>query len=581
LILSGLCAVSVGIIAAVWIGTRGRNNSSVYVARPAGTLTFSKDVAPIVFEHCAGCHRPGQSAPFALLNYAEVSKHRKDVAEVTARRYMPPWLPEPGCGDFVGARLLSADQIGMIQQWVAEGGVEGNPADLPPLPKWRDDWQLGKPDLVVTMAEPYTLSAEGKDVYRNFVVPIPLARDRYVAAVEFRPGNPRIVHHAFLRLDRTRESRQWDARDPEPGFSGIHAPPGAQPPAGHFLSWQPGKRVSREPDGLSWLLATNTDLVMQLHMRTTGKPEQIRSIAGFYFTDQPPTNTPTKIWLLSYDIDIPAGATDYVVKDSYVLPADLDVLAVLPHTHYLGKELRGYAILPNGAQQWLVHIKQWDFNWQGDYRYARPVFLPKGTTINMEYHYDNSARNIRNPHQPPQRVRYGVQSTDEMAELWLQVLCHNTNDLETISRDYGQRLIRDQIAYSDYRLRNNPRDTVALTELGRISMIRGQFAEAVKQFRAALDSNSDADEPHYYLGLIYRAQNRLAEARAEFETALGLNPDNFKAHGNLGVIFAQQGNLELAESHLRSALRINPDDALARECLEELNQRKASLPDKK
>jgi Flp pilus assembly protein TadD len=199
----------------------------------------------------------------------------------------------------------------------------------------------------------------------------------------------------------------------------------------------------------------------------------------------------------------------------------------------------------------------------------------------MEYHYDNSARNIRNPHQPPQRVRYGVQSTDEMAELWLQVLCHNTNDLETISRDYGQRLIRDQIAYSDYRLRNNPRDTVALTELGRISMIRGQFAEAVKQFRAALDSNSDADEPHYYLGLIYRAQNRLAEARAEFETALGLNPDNFKAHGNLGVIFAQQGNLELAESHLRSALRINPDDALARECLEELNQRKASLPDKK
>ncbi len=564
LVVFGLCAVATGTVAVAW------------AARPAGTLTFTRDIAPIVFEHCAGCHRPGQSAPFTLLSYQDARKHRKEIAEVIARRYMPPWLPEPGYGDFADARLLSAGQIGMIEEWIAEGGVEGNPADLPPLPKWRDDWQLGEPDLVVRMAEPYALPADGKDVYRNFVVPIPLTAARYVAAVEFRPGNPRIVHHAFLRLDRTRESRQWDARDPEPGFSGIHAPPGARPPPGHFLSWQPGKRVSREPDGLSWLLENNTDLVLQLHMRPTGKPEKIQSSVGFYFTDQPPTNTPTKIWLLSYDIDIPAGATDCVVKDSYVLPADIDVLAVLPHAHYLGKELQGYAILPDGTRQWLARIKRWDFNWQGDYRYSQPMFLPKGTTINMEYHYDNSTNNVHNQHQPPQRVRYGLQSTDEMAELWFQILCRTTNDLAAISRDYNQRLIRDQIAYLEFLLRDNPRDAIALTELGRMNLIRGQFAKAAKQFHAALDNKPDADEPHYYLGLIYRQQNKLAEARSEFESALRLNPDNFKAHGNLGVVLAELGNLKLAESHFRSALRINPEDALARECLDELVKRKAN-----
>jgi tetratricopeptide (TPR) repeat protein len=541
-----------------------------YIARPPGILTFNKDIAPVVFNHCAVCHRPGQSGPFNLLTFQDVRKHRKEIVEVTTRRYMPPWLPEPGYGDFVGARLLNAEQIGMIQQWAAEGGVEGDPMDLLPLPKWNEGWQLDEPDLVVTMTEPYTLQAEGKDVYRNFVIPIPLAAQRFVAAVEFRPDNPRIVHHAFMRLDRTRESRQRDAGDLEPGFEGLHAPPSAQPPAGRFLSWQPGKRILKEPDGLAWLLATNTDLVLQLHMRPSGKAENIQPSVGFYFTDQKPTQIPTKIWLISYEIDIPAGATNYLLKDSYLLPADIEVLAILPHAHYLAKELQAYAILPDGMRQWLLRIKQWDFNWQGDYRYAKPVFLPKGTTINMEFGYDNSTNNIRNPHQPPQRVRYGLQSTDEMGELWFQILCRNTNDFDAISGDYKDRLIRDDIAYNLYLLRDNPRDASALTELGRLKLICGQTAEAVKHFHAAIENKPDSDEPHYYLGLIFSQQNKLAEARVEFESALRLNPENFRAHGNLGVIFAAQGKPDLAESHLRRALRINPDDSLAQECLDEL-----------
>ncbi|HTL18403.1 MAG TPA: tetratricopeptide repeat protein [Patescibacteria group bacterium] len=580
---AALCVLVIvaGIGAAIWTQVKQRPTSDHYIPAPRGTLTFNKDIAPILFDHCAMCHRPGQSAPFALLTYPEVSKHAKEIADVTGRRYMPPWLPEPGYGDFVGARLLSTAQIGMIRQWVAEGGIEGKLSDLPPLPTWNENWQLGEPDLVVTMPEPYTLPANGKDVYRNFVIPIPLAARRYVKAVEFRPGTPKIVHHAFIRFDRTRESRQWDARDPEVGFSGLHTPSTAEAPAGHFLSWQPGKRISEVPNGLSWMLETNTDLVLQLHLQPTGKPERIQSSVGFYFTDQPPTNTPAKIWLLSYDIDIPANDANYVLKDSYVLPADVQVLGLLPHTHYLGKELQSYAILPGGARQWLLRIKQWDFNWQGDYRYVKPVFLPKGTTIKIEFTYDNSTNNIHNPNQPPQRVRYGLQSTDEMGELWLQILARNTNDLALISRDYNERLFRDGIAYNEYLLRINPRDAAAETELGRLNLFLRQYADARKHFLAALQIKPDADEPHYYLGLLSRQQNKLVEARSEFENALRLNPNNYKAQGNLGVVLAEQGDLESAEAHFRTALRINPDDALAQECLDELLKAKRQLPGKK
>jgi len=399
--------------------------------------------------------------------------------------------------------------------------------------------------------------------------------------VEFRPGNSKIVHHAFILFDRTRESRAWDKRDAEPGFSGIHAPSTAQPPTGHFLSWQPGKRVSEEPDGLSWELTTNTDLVLQLHLKPTGKPEAIQSSVGFYFTDQAPTNTPLKIWLTSYDIDVPAGETHYVLKNSYLLPVDIQVLGVLPHAHYLGKDLQSYALLPDGTRQWLLRIKQWDFNWQGDYRYAQPVFLPKGTTIAMEFTYDNSNNNVRNPSHPPQRVRYGLQSTDEMGELWFQILACNTNDLAPISRDYSDRLLRDNIAYNEYLLRRDPRDAVAHLELGRLKLIRGQSAEAAKHFHTALDLKPDFDQPHYYLGLMLRQQRKIAEAQAEFENALRINPDNFKAHGNLGVILTEQGKVESAEVHFRDALRINPNDVLALQCLDELIRRKAKLPDKK
>lgn len=536
--------------------------SESYQRRPANTVTFTKDIAPITLNQCAGCHRPGQSGPFSLITYQDVRKHSEQIADVTARRFMPPWLPEPGEVEFVGARRLSADQIGLIRQWVDEGTREGAAADLPSAPAWPEGWQLGTPDLVVQLEHPYTLPAEGRDVYRNFVLPIPLTTNRYVSAIELRPGG-RTVHHAFMRFDRTQESRRLDAQDPEPGFDGMDTPSSAEGPEGYFLSWQPGKRATRCPDGLSWPLKAGSDLVLQLHMQTSGKPEPIQPTVAFFFTDQPPSKIPFKIALGSYEIDIPAGQKDYWVKDTYVLPVDVDVLGLLPHAHYLGKELRGHAVLPDGSKKQLVLIKNWDFNWQGDYRFVQPVPLPKGSTLTLEYSYDNSTNNVRNPNHPPKRVSYGLQTTDEMAGLMVQVLLKSRADLETMARDYQFKVVKGMIAYNGFALKLNPQNAKAHTELGKALLALGRKSEAAQHFQQAIAIRPAQADAHYHLGLILEEQNNLALAEREYELALNSDPDMFEAHNNLGLLLMQKGRLPEAEEHFIAVLRIKPEDTIA------------------
>jgi hypothetical protein len=550
--------------------SKEKSSSDVYVPRPKGALTFSKDVAPIMFNQCANCHRPGQAAPFSLLTYNDVQKRALQIAEVIAKRYMPPWMPAPGYVKFGGERRLTVDQIGLIQQWSDEGAREGNPADLPPMPRWREGWQLGEPDLVVTMPVPYSLPADGKDVYRNFVVPIPLDKARHVRAVEFNPGNWKVVHHAFFRFDRSGDSRLADSRDAEIGFGGIHTPANAQAPEGHFVSWQPGKVFSQVPEGLSWKLETGTDVVLQLHLQPTGKPETVQSSLGFYFTDRAPTNTPAKISLNSYAIDVPPGVSNYVVTESAVLPVDLRVLGVLPHAHYLAQEVEGVATLPDGTRKWLLKINKWDFNWQGDYRYAEPVFLPKGTTVSMKFTLDNSVANPRNPNHPPRRVRYGLQTTDAMAELWLQVLTANDKDTDALTAFNESRLIKDTIAYNEYLLKNDPNDPSAHTGLGKGMYFAENLPAAWDHFQTAVRLKPDLAEAHYFIALIYRRQNRLPEAKEKFQTVLRLNPRHSQAAGNLGVICLQEGSLRDAEVYFSQALSLNPEDEIARRGLDQI-----------
>jgi mono/diheme cytochrome c family protein len=552
--LLAMLAVAMGVSATVWMVLHRKNRTAAFVPRPPGTLTFSKDIAPILFARCAGCHRPGQSAPFDLLTYENAKKRAPQIAEVTAKRYMPPWLPEPGYGDFANSRRLSDDEIEMIRQWVAEGTPEGSPADLPRPPDWVEGWQLGKPDLVVELARPYTLPTEGRDIYRNFVIPVPLETRRHVRAFEFNPGNSKAVHHAFVKVDPTRQSRRLDGADGQPGFSGMNVPDSVLMPDGHFMGWQPGKLPYEEPAGLAWTLQPGSDLVLQQHFRLSGKPESIQPKVGLYFTNQAPTNTCFKFLLTSIVLDIPPGIRDYVVTDDFVLPSDVQVLAVLPHAHYLCKEMQGFATLPDGTRKWLILIKNWDFNWQGDYRYAQPVFLPKGTTLSMRFTYDNSTNNIANPNNPPKRVTYGPQSTDEMAELWFQVLPPSRKDFTLLSEKASEKMLKVFVERYTHELQINPNDAKANKKLGTTLLGQGKVEEAIGYLRTAVQNDPRDDEPHYFLGLALRQQNKLMEARMEFQSALRINPKNFKAHGNLGVMFAEQGLLQIAETHLRRAL---------------------------
>lgn len=533
-----------------------------YAPRPAGSVTFNKHIAPIVFQECAVCHRPGESGPFNLLTYAEVKKQSAQIAKVTQSRFMPPWLPEEGFGNFAEARRLSVEQLGLIQQWVADGSPEGLAADLPPTPHWTDGWQLGPPDLVVQMPEAYLLPAEGKDVYRHFVIPVPLTGKRHIRAFEFRAGT-KVIHHAFIRVDATGQSRRLDAQEPGAGFGGMESPPSAGNPGGHFLSWQPGRRPTKMPDGLSWTLSAPLDLVVQMHMQPSGKPEPVQPRIGFYFTDRAPTNTPFKVSLNSFAIDIPAGTKDYLVQDSYTLPIDVELLGVLPHAHYLARRMEGTATLPDGTRQPLLLIKEWDFNWQSDFTYASPLLLPKGTTLAMRYTYDNSADNVRNPHQPPQRVAYGPQSSDEMGELWLQMLPREQGDVARFEADYQKRVTLEAIEYNTLQLRRNPTNAHAHGQMAKALIYQSKINEALVHLRRCVQLQPNNDEAHYHLGVLALQAKDLPAALAEFQEAIRHNPDYFKAHNNAGLVYLRQNRFDEAERHFNEALRINAEDTMA------------------
>ena len=563
-----LVGAVLGVVAAAVLSRR--HQPTGYESRSTTRPTFHRDVAPIIYNHCAPCHHPGQAAPFNLLSYSDVKKRARQIREVVEQRNMPPWLPDPSDGPFVGQRSLSPEQISLIQRWVEQGALEDPMSDARPAPRLNEGWQLGTPDLVIRMTEPFSLAADGPDIYRNFVIPISTSVRRFVRGVELQPGNSRIVHHAFMRIDATRESRRRDEQEPGPGFSGLHTPTSAQTPPGQFLSWQPGKMHTFAPRGLAWTLETNCDLVLQMHLRPSGKPEVIQSSIGFYFAEEAPTNAPFKAGLQTYAIDIPAGARDHVIHDSYMLAADVEVLSLLPHAHYLAKELQAFATLPDGRQKPLMHIRNWNFDWQGDYQFQKPVFLPRGTALSMIWHYDNSTNNARNPHHPPQRVRYGLQSSDEMAELWLQMLPVRTNDLAALARYDQPRVFHAAVAYNEYLLGLNPNNARAHNEIGRARLFLGQTVEAEASLRRAAGLDATFDEPHYFLGLLFRTRNNLAAAANEFAAAVRLNPANAKAHGNLGLVFLAQGDFDNAESHLRTALSLNPQDEIARTALADI-----------
>jgi Flp pilus assembly protein TadD len=348
---------------------------------------------------------------------------------------------------------------------------------------------------------------------------------------------------------------------------------GAKASDAMFMSWQPGKRPSEAPPGLAVVLRKSTDLVLQLHLRPTGKPEKIQPSVALYFTDQPPRRSAFMLLLRSVDIDIPAGESSYHIDSSYELPVDVDVLSVLPHLHYLGKEVRAWVEIPDGTRRELLFIKRWDFNWQGDYRYVTPVFLPKGSLLRMRYTYDNSAANVRNPNQPPKRVTYGLHSDDEMGELWLQLLPRKTEDLEILTKDYlSKRALPDSIAWAKAMLRRDPEDLESRTELGASLAASGRLTEAKRELERVIEEIPSSARAHSILGQIFLQQNNPVKARSALEKVVALEPDNFGAQNNLGWLLLSMGDSRAAIEHLEKAVQLDPADTRAKSNLEKARE---------
>ena len=535
----------------------------------AAPVTYTKDIAPLLADRCAMCHHPSGSAPFSLLTYADVKRRATQIAGVTRRRFMPPWKADPDNGPFVGQHPLSDSEIARIQQWVDAGAIEGDPRDLPASLRhasvkrpWTDGWQLGSPDLVVSLPQPYTLQADGTDVFRVFVIPLPVDRLRFVRGLEFRPGNPKVVHHANIRVDRTSASRALDEAESGPGYNGL-IPHSAQYPDGHFLGWTPGQVAPLLPKDLAWRLDRDTDLVVQIHMQPSGKPEQVQPSIGLYFGDRPPARTPAMLRIGRQNIDIPAGEPHYTITDAYVLPVDVEVQAVQPHAHYRARDVRGEARLPDGTTKTLIHIGDWDFRWQHVYRYTDALRLPKGTTLSMRYVYDNSPENLRNPEHPPARARWGQRSSDEMGDLWIQVLTRDEADLATLTAGFRPKVASEDAIGYEMEISRLPADVALHDDAAMLYLELGRVDEAIRHFRTSLSLKPQSAIAHYNLGTALTFARWLDEAAHEYQEAIRIDAVYPKAHNNLGNVWLAQHKYDEAIREFEEVTRLQPDSVSA------------------
>ena len=520
-------------------------------------VTFA-DVAPILRTNCGECHQPGGAAPFSLLDYRSSRAHASQIVDVIQRGVMPPWKTSTstsasaGSGPFVGQPRPTAVEIDALQRWVEAGAPEGRTIEADRRSAG-GGWRLGKPDLVVTLPTAYRLAPGGQDVFRIFVIRVPGTVARFVRGLEFRPGNPRVVHHANIRLDRSSASRALDDLDREPGYDGLLTR-SAVFPAGHFLGWTPGQVAPLLPKGLAWRLEPGTDVVLQLHMQPSGKPEDVQPSVGFFFGADPPERSPAMIRLGRQNIDIPAGQQRYEVTDSYVLPVEVQIHAVQPHAHYRARRVSGIAMLPDGSRRSLIAIDDWDFRWQHLYRFVTPFWVPSGTTIVMRYEYDNSSENPRNPQQPPQRAVWGQRSAEEMGDLWLQVMTRDNADLLTLNRDFRPKAVAEDLVGYEGLIARDPGNAALHDDAAVLYQELGRQREAAAHFAVSAKLKPESAEAHFNLGTALMLSGDPDQAIAAFGRALALEPRHADAHNNLANALASRVRVAEAIEHYRAAI---------------------------
>ena len=476
-------------------------------ADDVGSTNFNEHIAPIIYENCTECHRPGQAAPFSLLSYEDAARRASLIARVTESGYMPPWKVEPGYGEFMNERRLEADEIESFQAWVDSGFPEGPAEHAPTPPTFESDWYLGEPDVVVQMPEPFNIPAEGPDIYINFVVSLDeIPEGKYLRALEFRTQALTTAHHTLFALDDTGSARALDEQYEGPGYRSM----GQSLRSNRIGGWAVGNLPMPYPEGVAISLSPGADLVLECHFHPSGKPEREQAEVALYLTDEPPTRQMVALPVpfafgIAEGIDIPASEAAYNVEESFTIPVDVDVIDINPHAHYIAKEMQSRAVLPDGTTRELIWITDWDFAWQEQYRYAEPVRLPAGTRIDTRFVYDNSADNPRNPHNPPERVTFGPESTDEMASLSMSVIPVESGDTDVLKqavKDYA----RDSIAQADIDLlwpviRKQLYDRLDTDQDGRISM---------QELRAARGANGlDAEGMEMFSPLRDEIRRRL------------------------------------------------------------------------
>lgn len=524
---------------------------TVYAGDEEGTLTFADDIAPILYRNCVVCHNPDGVGPFSLIEYEQVRKRGGDIAEVVTSGYMPPWKPSEGYGPPLrNARGLDDSEIRKIQRWAASGRRSGDLSKRPPVPEFPKGWALGEPDVVLELPEPYTLPAEGVDIYRNFVIPFKQETARYVKAVEFLPQTRLAIHHAVILMDESSWARKRDAEDGVPGFESMNLSGLSNPQEGIFVGWAPGSIAHEAYPGTEWKLLPEVDFVVQLHMLPTGKPEAISPKIGIHFSDTPPTKPSTFVLLSSRQIDIPAGEANYHVRESIHMPMQSHILGVFPHAHYLGKDMKIYAVLPDGGRQGLLWIPDWDFNWQTDYRFEKPLSLPADSTLVMEYSYDNSSENPRNPFNPPRPVKLGFRSTDEMGEVAIHLFVNSWDQFPKLDA-----------MWVDYEIRREGGLAPYLHKVGRDYREAGDLEKSEAMLRASL--REDARQPAVYnsLGSLLEEKGLFDEVESQYRAALEEDPSYVEAKVNLArFLFQKKGDGPRALRLTQEILRASPLD---------------------
>ena len=400
-------------------------------ASGAGTeeVNWARHVAPLLHANCVECHRRGGIAPFSLEGYENARRWHRMIAWMTGERLMPPWRAVPGFGEFRDSRRLSDRQIELLRTWSRTGARRGDPQDTMPVSAVaRSKWRLGEPDLVLKMREAFDVPASGDDIYRYFVIPTGFSEDKVVVALDFSPGDPKVVHHANYLIDYEGRARAEDARDDAPGFSVFGTGGFLDYNAWGIGGWTPGAEPWVLDRGQGMLLPSGGDLVLEVHYHLNGKATTDRSEVAFYFAREPVSRYVDGVVIGTEDLRIPPGEENYWRRFSMDVPAGMTLTDVTPHMHFLGREFISIATLPDGGERPLIRIADWDFRWQNTYTYREPSHLPAGSRIDAWVRYDNSESNPRNPAVPPRIVTWGWETTDEMSELWIGFIPDSPGD---------------------------------------------------------------------------------------------------------------------------------------------------------